>query len=430
MDNKKTRKIKRKNAKLYPIYKMFAWDLLFYYSIEFLFLTMTKKIDASTILIVNGMYLIFKVIMQMPATCIIENIGKRKSIIIGNLFIALYLIVLIFTSSVIGVAIAFCISACGYTIKTLAESNLLYDSVSTRGGEGLYSSLDTKGSSLYYIFEAIASMISGYLFVINNYLPIIISLICVTIATIISFMFKDVYEVENTEKKNTKLKDLVDQHVIEFKICFKFILKSNRIKSLIIFSIIFYSTTKIISTYRSDLLVSMGVPEQQFAMIFAILSLIGGISVPLKKKIEKKFKNRTITFLALSYAGAGIVVGFMAYNFKQYINIAIPIILVMYIIQKISSSIWWILESKYIKNFTNEKSRNQLTFAFEFLSSIAACISSVLAGLLLKITNIETAFLIISLISLVGIVNALEYMRTRIGLKPEEYSKEDLEFKK
>lgn len=30
------RQIKRRNAKLYPIYKMFAWDLLFFYSIEFL----------------------------------------------------------------------------------------------------------------------------------------------------------------------------------------------------------------------------------------------------------------------------------------------------------------------------------------------------------------------------------------------------------
>ena len=56
---KKISKIKRRNAKLYPIYKMFAWDLLFFYSIEFLFLTMTKKIDPPTVLMVSGLYLIF-----------------------------------------------------------------------------------------------------------------------------------------------------------------------------------------------------------------------------------------------------------------------------------------------------------------------------------------------------------------------------------
>ena len=35
--NKKRNRARRKNAQLYPIYKMFAWDLLCYYSIEYLF---------------------------------------------------------------------------------------------------------------------------------------------------------------------------------------------------------------------------------------------------------------------------------------------------------------------------------------------------------------------------------------------------------
>ena len=30
------------NARLYPIYKMISWDLLFYYSIIYLFLTQAK----------------------------------------------------------------------------------------------------------------------------------------------------------------------------------------------------------------------------------------------------------------------------------------------------------------------------------------------------------------------------------------------------
>ena len=33
---------KQKNIKKYPIYRMFAWDLLFYYSIIYLFLTIEK----------------------------------------------------------------------------------------------------------------------------------------------------------------------------------------------------------------------------------------------------------------------------------------------------------------------------------------------------------------------------------------------------
>ena len=74
MKNKKRsiRKIKRRNAQLYPIYKMFSWDLLFFYSIQFLFCTITKGVSASEFLIIGGLYLIFKIMMQIPAVAITD----------------------------------------------------------------------------------------------------------------------------------------------------------------------------------------------------------------------------------------------------------------------------------------------------------------------------------------------------------------------
>ena len=60
-NTRKLNKIKRKNAKLFPIYKMFSWDLLFFYSIEFLFYTIAKKLTASEILMINGALLFFKI---------------------------------------------------------------------------------------------------------------------------------------------------------------------------------------------------------------------------------------------------------------------------------------------------------------------------------------------------------------------------------
>lgn len=42
---------KKTNTKLFPIYKMFSWDLLFYYSIIYLFLTQAKNFSASEVLL-------------------------------------------------------------------------------------------------------------------------------------------------------------------------------------------------------------------------------------------------------------------------------------------------------------------------------------------------------------------------------------------
>lgn len=420
-------KKRRKNAKLYPIYKMFSWDLLFFYSIEFLFYTITKKVTASEVLVINGIYLLCRIIMQIPAVAITDLLGKRKSIILGNIMLIIYMLILIIVPGAIGIIIANLIFSLGYNIKTIAESNLLYDSVSTRGGEGLYSKLDAKGGSLYYILDGVASLTAGYLFVMNNYLPMFVCLGFIIISTILSFKFEDIYEVKKERNISSGLIPTLKEYKQDLKTSFKFILKSKRMKAFILFQIVFYSLISIIDTYNGDLLTDIGIPEEQYSMIFAILNLIGGISLSLKKPIEKKFKNRTLAFISLMYIGACIVIGAISTMYAD--NFIIPVILVMYVIQRISTSIWYILESKYLKNFTNEDMRNKITFTYEFIGGIAASIFSILGGLLLEVASVQNAFLLVGLIALASMVVTLDYMRTRFGLKPEEYRKEDIELK-
>ncbi len=425
-NKKEVSKNRRINAKLYPIYKMFSWDLLFFYSIEFLFYTITKKITASEVLIINGFYLLFRILGQIPAVAITDFLGKRKSIILGNTMLIFYMLILLFLPGAFSIILADLVFALGYDMKTIAESNLLYDSVSTKGGEGLYSKLDAKGGSWYYILDGVASLTAGYLFVINNYLPMIICLGFIIISTILSFGFKEIYEVEKKDREKHGLKNTLKEYNSDLKSSFKFILKSRRMKAYILFQIVFYSLISIIDTYHSDLLTDIGIPEEQFSMIFAVLTLIGGISLSLKKPIEKRFKNRTLSFISLMYIGACIVIGTIASLYTD--QAIIPIILIMYAVQKVSTSIWYILEYKYLKNFTTENMRNKITFTYEFIGGIAASIFSILGGLLLEIINVENAFLIVGLFSLASMIIVLDYMRKRFGLKPEEYKKEDIEF--
>lgn len=425
-DRKELNKIRRTNAKLYPIYKMVSWDLLFFYSIEFLFYTITKKVTASEILIINGLYLLFRNLGQIIAVSITDYLGKRKSIILGNLLLICYMLILLLMPGAISIILADLIFAIGYDIKTIAESNLLYDSVATKGGDGLYSKLEAKGGSWYYILDGIASLIAGYLFVMNNYLPMFICLGFIITSTILSFGFKDIYEVKKENREKDGFRNTIKEYRHDLKKSFKFILKSKRMKAYVLFQMVLYSLISIIDTYQGDLLTDIGIGEEQFSMIFAILTLIGGISISLKRPIEKNFKNRTLSFISLLYIGACIIIGGIS---TIYANQAIiPIILIMYAIQKMCTSIWYILEAKYLKNFTTEEMRNKITFTYEFIGGIAASTFSILGGLLLEIINVENAFLVVGIISLVIMIIVLSYMRTRFGLNPEEYKKEDLEF--
>lgn len=83
-NNKELIKARKHNARMYPIYKMCSWDLLFYYAISFVFLVKTKGFSPAEVMFTDAVYTLFKLIFNIPATAIIEKIGKRKSLILAN----------------------------------------------------------------------------------------------------------------------------------------------------------------------------------------------------------------------------------------------------------------------------------------------------------------------------------------------------------
>lgn len=422
--NKILKKSRRINAVIYPIYKVFAWDLLCYYSIEYLFFTITKGLTPSQVLVIAAIYIIAKVLFQIPAVIISEYLGKRKGIIIGNAMVVLHMVLLINSPNFLVIVLSQMISGLGYDIKAICDGNLLYDSVATKGGDGLYTKLETKGGSGYFIVDAVLSVMSGYLFVINNYAPMIICFIGTVISLIISLGFKDIYLVDN--KKRKSVGKFAKEYKTDIADSLKFIKRSNRMKSYLFFAAVFYALINIFDTYKFDLLTEVNIGEEQFAVIIALLSLMASISVSFTKKIQKQFKNRTLTFLSLSYILSWIAIGIVSLTLAN--SIIIPIILMFYVINRLCDSQWVIVKGRYLKNFTKPGTREKITFTFELVTAIAGGSAALIGAWILKITDIRHAIILVALGGLALIVIALDYMKTRFGLKPKEYTKEDIKF--
>ena len=424
---KKISKKRRTNAILYPIYKMFSWDLLCFYSVEFLFYTITKGISASQVLMLTSIYIIAKVIFQVPSVAFSDYFGKKKSMILGNGMLVIYGLLLIFAPDFKWIAIANAFCGFGYDLKLIAEGNLLYDSVSTKGGDGIYTKLDSKGASGYYILNTVLSVIAGYLFVINNYIPMYICLFFLIVSFALSFKFSDIYESKDNENKES-FSEFLKDYKNDIMDSFKFIKKSSRMKAYLIFAAAFYGLIKIFNTYKNDLLTDMMVTEEQFSMIYAVLSLIAAISVTYSKKIQKQLRNKTLTVLSLAYVLSIIFVGCIAFCMSD--DIALPFVLIFYAVTRICDSQWYVTEYTYLRNFTTPESRNKISFTFELVTCLGASIISLIGAIVLEYLNVRYSIIILGLLFLAIMVLVLDYMRTRIGLKPSQYKKEDLEFTK
>ena len=86
------------------------------------------------------------------------------------------------------------------------------------------------------------------------------------------------------------------------------------------------------------------------------------------------------------------------------------------------------LITRYLNNFTNRHIRPKISALRYLTANLSTAIISLICSGLLSITTTATTFTIIGCITTIGIVLLLDYMRDKVGLKPEEYSKEDIRY--
>ena len=412
-------KAKEINVNLYTRYKMLSWDLLFYYAIIFLFFTQTKGISAADVLLAESFYPIFKMLFLIPATILIDSLGKRKSLIIGNFFLFLSILTYIIGLNFVFIVVGELFSAVGFIIKGVCESNMIYDSLEKDEKRGTrFAKIEGKGTSYYYYIDAVSSVIAGFLFSINGYIPMILCLICTVISLYLSTKFKDIDEKHKVDKYKIykECKDLFNS--------FRLFGKSPRLKNLIFFGALISAIILSLTMLRSSIMQDIGIPSEYFGIIFAVLGLVSGIAAKNENRFHKKFRNRTLTSLAIPLTFSCIVIGvFCSANLGYGANVAV--VFMAFLVQYIARGPFYPLIKQYMNNFTTASLRNKISSSFNLLENILRFLITFAASNLLRVTTTANTFTVLGCILSIIVVLMLDNMKKKVGLKPEQYSSRD-----
>ena len=119
-------KSKKKNVRIFPIYKNSIWDLLFYFPIIFLIFNTSKRLFSVTGIICRCILYIVKYILAVAVTSLVDRIGKKNCLIIGNVLYSASILAMIFMQNYYELLLIQFIYALGYSIKGICESNILY----------------------------------------------------------------------------------------------------------------------------------------------------------------------------------------------------------------------------------------------------------------------------------------------------------------
>ena len=423
-------KMCKHNMKLYPLFRMLSFDFLFFYTIDFLFLTQVKNISPAQIILVDSLYALFGIIWQIPANIILDKTSRKTSLVLGNLLNCVYILLIIQSKNIYHLVIAECVCSLGFALKDMASPALLNESIPETKRRGhIFAKLNGKAISGYYILNAISLIISGFLFSMNGYLPISICFGITIFSFLLSITFieplknKDLHLVEKDSNENPKEKE------ISIKEAFKYIIKSGRLKSLILYSSIMSSFVAILTSSQVYLIEELELNSGYIGIIFAFLGIVSAITAKKQDKFQERFKNKTLTVLALAIS-ISIIASTTGYIFKLPLVITLIITIICYSIKYAANGIYQVLILKYLSNFANESIDSKI-YSIQLLSvSICNAILGIAASYLFDYIESYYAMLILGLTFLVLFIISLIYMKNKLGLKPEEYSKNETQYAK
>lgn len=414
MENELIEKKARKNIGLYKKYKMFSYDYVFYYAISVLYLTTTKGFSMSQVMYLESFFAIFSIVFYLIGNRIVNKLNLKLSTIIGNAFLLVSIVFYIFGKTFEIFVFADMLAALGFTLKNITESSILYSSLRKLGKRSEFTKIEGRSNSKYYYYDAFASLIAGFLFVFNSYIPVVLCGINLLVSFIISLYFSN---VDKANEENYSIKDVIIET--------KSILNSNRLKAIYLFSFIFTGIVTVSSVLYKAIILDVGIKEQYSTIVICIMSIFVGIGAKTLFHVEKMTKNKTLKFFSINYVMSLGIVGVMGILKKLDMFTMSSILIALSIMGYIQGA-YRVALKKYTLSFTTHEIRNRITSTYYIFENIGKALFTFLIGLLLNYTSNSIACVIFAAISFVVMILVIYYMRGRLGLKPEQYAPEDI----
>lgn len=414
-------KQRKQNMKIYSIYRMLSADHIFFYAIDFLFLTQVKNISAADIVLSQSFFALFVILFQIFAVLIIDKLGKKNSMFLSNLFLALHVILIMNCTNVKMLILAQFVDALAFSIKDTADTSLLSASIPKNSKKGeIFSQIEGRGIKNFYYFSAISAIIAGVLYEFNFYIPLILSFLTALASSFICLAFKEIKEDESQKEKIS-----ISKYFKDLKESFIFIFKSERLKALLIYSGIFTGVFFLMNTYITSLLEEIGIVASLIAVYTFFKSIASGIGSKKQLDFHNKYRNTSLSkvliITLISIWGIGLIGNIDGNFIVLFILITIFSLLIYYM-----KGIYDVLTVRYLQNFTNGTILPKIYAVNSFVRSFCRIIISFVGSYFLRITNTANSIILLGIIFLIIVIVLIFYMKKRVGLSLEEYDEKEI----
>ena len=250
--------------------------------------------------LLQSIFLFTSLFFEIPTGALADKIGRKYATSIGVFIIALGTAIIGIGSSFFIFAIAQIFFGIGASLRSGADSALIYDTLIESNQSGRYSKIEGKSFALFSIAGVIASPIGAHLFLFNHRWPFFFDGVFLLMAAAAYFFMREPRKgIEESQKKGYFLIIISG---------FKEIIKAPVIRWYLMLGIFLSLVAGIFSSLLSQpFLVERNVNIVFIGYIFSVVLLIQAIGSMFAHRIEAFLKENLTVFLVFFIPGIAFI---------------------------------------------------------------------------------------------------------------------------
>lgn len=383
--NENTKNKIQLSNKIYPYFAGLTDDLMFWAAINTLFLTTVKNFSASQVSMLSAISIFSTIIFQGIVFKIIKRLGNLKSVRTGVVLLLLAAIIMTFAKSFFIVGIGKIVYDLSFYFIGMG-SVILKRNLKAVNKEEDFSKIQSKASFNYAVITMIISFIAGFVFNINKYLPMILS---ISICTFNIFLSIYIYEyksddiLESKQSKKTK----VNWNIIIILIIVVYGLLYGTVETL-------QENGKIFIQYDLQEYIDIGKASIGLTVIIAFSRISRVMANAVFDKMYKKLKQNLIiliNFLVIISASLMIIGSLIDYNVIGTLVMAIGFCILLFARDPIM-----IFTKVELFNNCEVKDQEIVMHRYNLSRKIVRCFLATAVSLLL--TKVKMVYIIILLL--------------------------------
>lgn len=271
-----------RNIMLYRLYVIFN-EPLFWGPILITSLQGLAHMSLPDIYYMEAVVLGLCVLLDIPSGALADVIGRKRTIIIGRIFLFGSVVFFTIMTSPLGAWTGNILWAIGYTMQSGADTALLYDTLKEHGKEDQFKRIEGQAVGSRLILIACCSVATGLLASVALRLPLWIGLPFTLVPLVAAFFLKEPVPTEHysAEKQMAVLKQGA-----------RFVIGSIEIRWMVGFAALLATTSKVWFFTYNPYFEVVGFPIAYYGVIFFFLNTVAWLSSHYAYNIEHYLGER------------------------------------------------------------------------------------------------------------------------------------------